>query len=186
MLVCVCVWEVLRRGGSRAKEDLVRIHVFIVGEKSMRRGLEKAVRAVLHRNAAGQEIVDPGKIWGKGFSLATPFSWEATAASGHSMAGHSIFLLFTLPWERAGAGISVQALRAPRSRGRKGTPASAFSSVSHCPLLGDYGDVNSLLSPSGLFMLLGSLPLTPKTLHVLPSLRATRLKQVELPTLFIS
>lgn len=32
MLVCVCVWELLRRGGSQAKEDLAHVHVFIVGQ----------------------------------------------------------------------------------------------------------------------------------------------------------
>lgn len=59
----------------------------------MWRGLEKAVQAILHRNAAGQEIGGPGKIWGTGFSLATTFSQEATAASGRSAAVHSLFLL---------------------------------------------------------------------------------------------
>lgn len=42
--MCVCVWEVLRRGEDKAKEDQGVMQVFIVG-KSLRRALEKAVQA---------------------------------------------------------------------------------------------------------------------------------------------
>lgn len=131
MLVCVCVWEVLRRGGSRAKEDLVRIHV----EKSLWRVLEKAVQAIVHRNAAGQEIVGPGRIWGAGFSLATAFSQKATAAPGRSAAVHSLFLLFRLAlgvcrrWDCSAASASSLL------QGGKGSPAFCLQQCQSLPVL---------------------------------------------------
>lgn len=121
----------------------------------------------------------PRGIWGAGFILSIAFPGEATAASGCSAAVHSPFFLFcpALPagrrWD-CSTGSASSLLHWEKR-------APAFNSISHCLCSGEYRNMNPLLlSPSGLFMLLSSLPPTPNTSHVLPGLSASYLKQVTL------
>lgn len=60
LLTYICVCEVLRRGDGTAKENLGCIHVFIVGEKKVCGSPGKG-SAKLHRSAAEEEVVGPGK-----------------------------------------------------------------------------------------------------------------------------
>lgn len=173
MLVCVCAWEVLRSREDKAKEDQGVMQVFIAG-KTLQRALEKAAQA---QEWCWWGVVGPAESGEQGLFLVLPSLGRPQQLQGAAQLCTACSFFSALPWQRAGGGTAAQALQAPFSTRKKRAPA--FNSISRCLCSGEYGNMNPLLlSPWGLFMLLSSLPPTPNTLHVLPGLSASYLKQV--------
>lgn len=132
MLACVCVWEVLGRGGSQAEEDLVHTRV----EKKYVKRPEKGCAG-----PTAQECCRSGDCWpsdnlGNMVWSHTAFSQEAMAAPGCSAAGYSLCLLFHPALGVCRRWVAVQALQAPCSRGRKGAPAFFLQRCQSLPALG--------------------------------------------------
>lgn len=126
---CWCVYEVLRRGKGSAKEDLGYIFVFILG--GWIRGSPGKECATLHRSAAEEEVVGPGKPGEQGvLSVCSLLPGSCSSLREQCSLTASSFSS-ALPWVWAAGGSAAQALPAPVLRGEKRNPCLQ----QHHPLL---------------------------------------------------